>query len=150
MKIQEKIELSIREAMKEKNSDKLIALRSIKSEMLLESAKGVDKIISEEIFINIVTKLVKQRKDSAKIYIEQNRQDLADEELSQLKYIEVYLPKQISETEIILEVQAVIKQIGASNISDFGRCMGLLVKKLKGKADSSIVSRLLKGQLEKL
>ena len=100
MSIQEKINDEIKLSMKEKNVDKLSALRSVKSAILLELTKDGKTNMSDEIAIQIISKLVKQRKESASIFKSKNRLDLEKEELSQIKYLEIYLPKQLSEDEI--------------------------------------------------
>lgn len=147
MSIQEKINDEIKLSMKEKNVDKLSALRSVKSAILLELTKDGKTNMSDEIAIQIISKLVKQRKESASIFKSKNRLDLEKEELSQIKYLEVYLPKQLSEDEI--EEYIIIKLNEMNNVSlkDMGRLMGLLMKELSGKADGKIISKILKRKL---
>ncbi len=147
MSIQEKINDEIKLSMKEKNVDKLSALRSVKSAILLELTKDGKTNMSDEIAIQIISKLVKQRKESASIYKSKKRVDLEKEELSQIKYLEVYLPKQLSEDEI--EEYIIIKLNEMNNVSlkDMGRLMGLLMKELSGKADGKIISKILKRKL---
>ncbi|KRO55607.1 MAG: glutamyl-tRNA amidotransferase [Cryomorphaceae bacterium BACL11 MAG-121001-bin54] len=147
MSIQEQINNDIKEAMKAKNVDKLAALRAVKSAIMLEATKDGSSIVSDEVSLKLITKLVKQRKDSTAIYIEQKRQDLADDEINQLVYLEVYLPSQMGEDEVRKIVKEVIAQVGASSSSDIGKCMGPLMGRLNGKAEGSLISRLVREEL---
>ena len=147
MSIQEKINNEIKLSMKEKNVDKLAALRSVKSAILLELTKDGKTNMSDEIAIQIISKLVKQRKESASIFKSKNRLDLEKEELSQIKYLEVYLPKQLSEDEIEEYVRTKLNKIENISLKDMGRLMGLLMKELSGKADGKIISKILKRKL---
>ncbi len=147
MSIQEKINDEIKLSMKEKNVDKLSALRSVKSAILLELTKDGKTNMSDEIAIQIISKLVKQRKESASIFKSKNRLDLEKEELSQIKYLEVYLPKQLSEDEIEEYISIKLNGIDNFSLKDMGRLMGLLMKELSGKADGKIISKILKRKL---
>ena len=147
MSIQEKINDEIKLSMKEKNVDKLAALRSVKSAILLELTKDGKTNMSDEIAIQIISKLVKQRKESASIFKSKNRLDLEKEELSQIKYLEVYLPKQLSEDEIEEYIRTKLNEIENVSLKDMGRLMGLLMKELSGKADGKIISEILKRKL---
>ena len=147
MSIQEKINDEIKLSMKEKNVDKLSALRSVKSAILLELTKDGKTNMSDEIAIQIISKLVKQRKESASIFKSKNRLDLEKEELSQIKYLEVYLPKQLSEEEIEEHIRTKLNEIDNVSLKDMGRLMGLLMKELSGKADGKIISKILKRKL---
>jgi uncharacterized protein len=147
MSIQEQINNDIKEAMKAKNVDKLAALRAVKSAIMLEATKDGSSIVSDEVSLKLITKLVKQRKDSTAIYIEQKRQDLADDEINQLVYLEGYLPSQMGEDEVRKIVKEVIVQVGASSSSDIGKCMGPLMGRLNGKAEGSLISRLVREEL---
>tara|TARA_B100001939_G_scaffold155411_1_gene134285 strand:+ start:16 stop:471 length:456 start_codon:yes stop_codon:yes gene_type:complete len=147
MSIQEKINNEIKLSMKEKNVDKLAALRSVKSAILLELTKDGKTNMSDEIAIQIISKLVKQRKESASIFRSKNRLDLEKEELSQIKYLEVYLPRQLSEDEIEDQIRMKLNEIDNVSLKDMGRLMGLLMKELSGKADGKIISEILKKQL---
>ena len=147
MSIQEKINNEIKLSMKEKNVDKLAALRSVKSAILLELTKDGKTNMSDEIAIQIISKLVKQRKESASIFKSKNRVDLEKEELSQIKYLEVYLPKQLSEDEIEEYISKKLNEIDNFSFKDMGRLMGLLMKELSGKADGKIISKILKRKL---
>ena len=147
MSIQEKINDEIKLSMKEKNVDKLSALRSVKSAILLELTKDGKTNMSDETAIQIISKLVKQRKESASIFKSKNRLDLEKEELSQIKYLEVYLPKQLSEDEIEEYIRTKLNKIDNISLKDMGRLMGLLMKELSGKADGKIISKILKRKL---
>ena len=147
MSIQEKINNEIKLSMKEKNVDKLSALRSVKSAILLELTKDGKTNMSDEIAIQIISKLVKQRKESASIFKSKNRLDLEKEELSQIKYLEVYLPKQLCEDEIEEYISIKLNEIDNFSLKDMGRLMGLLMKELSGKADGKIISKILRRKL---
>ena len=147
MSIQEKINNEIKLSMKEKNVDKLAALRSVKSAILLELTKDGKTNMNDEIAIQIISKLVKQRKESASIFKSKNRLDLEKEELSQIKYLEIYLPKQLSEDEIEEYIRTKLNEIENVSLKDMGRLMGLLIKELSGKADGKIISKILKREL---
>jgi uncharacterized protein YqeY len=147
MSIQDQINNDIKLAMKARDVDRLAALRAVKSALMLEATKDGSTLVSDEVSLKIIAKLVKQRKDSAAIYMEQNRQDLADDENNQLVHLEGYLPAQMSEEEVRNIVQEVIAQVGASSPADMGKCMGPLMGRLNGKADGSLISRLVKEEL---
>jgi hypothetical protein len=147
MSVQDQITNDITEAMKARNVDKLAALRAVKSAIMLEATKDGSTTVTDDVCLKIIAKLVKQRKDSAAIFTEQNRQDLVDDEINQLSYLEGYLPAQMSEEEVRKVVKEVIDQIGASSPADMGKCMGPLIGKLKGKADGSLISKLVKEEL---
>ena len=147
MTLQEKINIDIREAMKEKNVDKLAALRSVKSAIMLESTKKGISQVSDVISVKLIAKLVKQRKDSAIIYENQDRHDLAVDEINQMKFLEFYLPAQMNDDQIKTVVKEVIRKSGANSMKDMGKCMGILISKLDGVADSSTISKLVKQEL---
>ena len=147
MSVQEQINNDIKNAMKAKNADKLAALRAVKSAIMLEATKEGIATVSDEVSLKLIAKLVKQRKDSSAIFIEQNRQDLADDEINQLAYLEGYLPAQMGEDEVKKIVKEVIAQIGASSSADIGKCMGLLMGRLNGKAEGALISKLVREEL---
>ena len=149
MSIQEKINNEIKLSMKEKNVDKLSALRSVKSAILLELTKDGKTNMSDEIAIQIISKLVKQRKESASIFKSKNRVDLEKEELAQIKYLVVYLPKQLSEDEIEERIKVKLNEIDNVSLKDMGRMMGLLMKEFSGKADGKMISMILKKKLSR-
>ena len=148
MSLIDKISESIKIAMREKDSIKLESLRAIKSSLLLsQTEKGKKGEISESEEIQILQKLVKQRKDSAQIYKTQNRNELAELEISQSKYIEEFLPDQISEDELIKIIQSIINKSGATGMKDMGKVMGIASKELLGKADGKTISSLVRNLL---
>ena len=135
-------------AMKAKDSVALTSLRSIKSEILKAKTSGdFSGEMTEAEELKLVQKLVKQRKDSAKLYHEQNREDLAEEELNEVKILEEFLPEQMSEDDIKKEVKAIIEQLGASSMKDMGKVMGMATKKFAGKAEGAVISKIVKQEL---
>ncbi|MCE2742405.1 MAG: GatB/YqeY domain-containing protein [Fluviicola sp.] len=128
--------------------ERLAALRDIKSKLLLEATSGSGEV-SEEAAMKIVLKLHKQRMETYTLYVEQNREDLAADELFQAKVIEEYMPKMMSEDEIRAEVTAAIASTGAASPQDMGKVMGVLTGKLAGKADGKVISTLVKEALSK-
>lgn len=147
MNLTDQINADIKGAMLAKEKEKLAALRAIKSALLLEATKGGNDGVSEEAGQKILQKLLKQRKESADLYIQQGRQDLADEELAQATYIEPYLPAQMSEDEVKSIVDSTITELGVSSPAEMGKIMGVLMKKLAGQADGKLISKLVKETL---
>lgn len=147
MTIQEQINNDIKEAMKVKNVDALAALRAAKSAIMLEATKDGATIVADTDSLKLIAKLVKQRKDSAAIFIEQDRKDLADDEIRQLVYLEKYLPAQMDKDDVRKIVKEVILDLAASSPSDIGRCMGVLMGRLNGKADGSLISTIVREEL---
>lgn len=148
MSIQEQINEDIKSAMKTGQKDKLMALRDIKSKLLLEMTKeGGDNAVDDTKSIQILTKLFKQRQESIEIYKAQNRADLLEEEQKQADVIAAYLPKQLTKEEIEKEVQSIISQVGATSPSDLGKVMGVASKHFAGKADGKLVSEIVKALL---
>jgi len=144
----DKISESIKTAMKQKNVQVLESLRAIKSALLLEKTqKGASSEIAKEDEIKILQKLVKQRKESADIYISQNRNELAEVEINQSKIIEGFLPEQISSEEIEIIITDIIKEIGAEGMKDMGKVMGMASAKLSGKADGKTISNIVRAKL---
>lgn len=147
MSLQEKVMDAMKSAMKDKDQTALAALRAIKSEILLAQTSGSDATMTDADEIKILSKLVKQRKDSAAIYAEQNRPDLAEPELAQAEVISKFLPEQLSEEEIGKAIDAIISQTGASGMKDMGKVMGMASSQLAGKADGKTISMIVKGKL---
>ena len=147
MSVQDQITSDIKDAMKARNVDKLAALRAVKSAIMLEATKDGSALVSDEVSLRLIAKLVKQRKDSAIIFEEQNRPDLVVDEVNQLAYLEPYLPSQMKEEEVRQIVKEVIESVGASSPADIGKCMGPLMGRLDGKADGSLISKLVKEEL---
>ena len=148
MKLIEKISSSIISAMKEKNVDELESLRAIKSALLLaQTQKGSDGNIKESDEIKILQKLVKQRKESAEIYKNQNRLELADIEVKQSKIIERFLPVHMNFEDLEKLIVEIINQTGAQGIKDMGKVMGIASVKLSGKADGKTISNIVRSKL---
>ncbi|MDC0302516.1 GatB/YqeY domain-containing protein [bacterium] len=143
----DKINKSIKEAMIAKDKVRLATLRDIKSKLLLEATSGNGTDVTDDVAAKICLKLYKQRKETHQLYIEQNREDLASEELAQATVIEEFLPKMLSEKEVQEEVLAAIQELNANNMSDMGKVMGYLSKKLAGKADGKLLSSLVRQGL---
>ena len=134
--------------MKSKDQTSLRSLRAIKSAIIVhKTQKGSSDEITNEDELKILQKLVKQRKDSADIYQTQGRIDLAQPELDEIKVIEQFLPESISEDEIESEVKKVIDQTGAEGMKDMGKVMGIITKKLMGKADGKTISTIVRNNL---
>ena len=135
-------------AMKEKNSVALQSLRAVKAAILLaQTESGAKTELTETEEIKLVQKLVKQRKDSAVIYAEQGRNDLADPELEEAAVLEQFLPKQLGEEEIAKIVDEIIAQTGASSMKDMGKVMGMANSTLAGRADGKTISGVVKSRL---
>ena len=143
----DKINKSIKEAMIAKDKNRLATLRDIKSKLLLEATSGGGSDVSDEVAAKICLKLYKQRKETHQLYIDQKREDLAAEELAQAAVIEEFLPKMLSEDEIIVEVSEAISLLGANGMQDMGKVMGHLSKKMAGKADGKLISEHVRKQL---
>lgn len=143
--LEEKINADIKQAMLNKEKNVLESLRAIKAAiLLLKTGKGE---VNEAAELATLQKLVKQRKESAEIFNQQNRSDLAEAELFQASIIERYLPKQMSKDEIEAAVKAIIGEVGASSAKDMGRVMGIASKKFAGTADNKVVAEIVKGLL---
>lgn len=150
MSIQEQINEDIKSAMKAGEKDKLMALRDIKSKLLLEMTKeGGDGSVEDSKAIVILNKLFKQRAEAIEIYKTQNRPDLLEEEQKQADVIAAYLPAQMSEQELELAVSQFIEQTGANSPADMGKVMGVASKALAGKADGKAISEMVKKLLSK-
>jgi uncharacterized protein YqeY len=148
MNLAEKINEGIKEAMKAKDTDRLRALRGIKSAfLLLQTAEGVTEV-TEDMYLKSLQKLAKQRKDSLEIYEQQNREDLAQIERVELKYIEEYLPAQLDEATVKAKIQEIITQQGVSGPAAMGKIMPLAMKELGSQADGKLISNLVKELLK--
>ena len=138
----------MKEAMKSKDTVALESLRAIKSEILLAQTKsGASEDLTKEEEIKLLQKLVKQRKDSAALYLEQDRNDLAAPELAQVEIIAQFLPEQMSEDELKSIIATIITTVGASSMKDMGKVMGMASKQLAGKADGKAISAVVKELL---
>lgn len=150
MELEKLINDDIKQAMLARDKEKLEALRAIKAALLLEKT-GKDTTSGEipaGVELKMLQKLVKQRRESADIYISQNRQDLADQEIFQSTIIEKYLPEQMSEEDVKAILVDIIARVGAKEQKDLGKVMGLASKELAGKADNKTISRITKSLLE--
>ena len=148
MGLQDQVMEQMKAAMKAKDKIALESLRAIKSALLLaqtETGSGAEMSTEDE--VRLVQKLVKQRKDSAAIFIQQGRQDLADPELAQIAIIEQFLPEQLSEEAIEKVVVQTIAETGASGMKDMGRVMAMVSTALAGKADGKTISTIVKRKL---
>lgn len=147
MSLEERINADIKKAMLAKDREKLDSLRAIKAAILLIKTSKSGTEVSEQEEIQTLQRLVKQRKEAALTYKEQNRQELYDVEMSQAAIIEQYLPQQLSEEEIRQTLQTIIKDLGVTSPKDMGRVMGAAQKQFAGKADNKVVSQLIKELL---
>ena len=144
MNLKNTIDNQIKEAMLSKSKDRLIPLRAIKSAILLEEKNGKADNINE---IQLLMKLIKQRKDSLTLYNEQKREDLAKKEESEILIIEEFLPKQLDDNELSKEIDNIISFSEATSIKEMGKIMGIATKKLSGKADNSRIAKIIKEKL---
>ncbi|WP_372801885.1 GatB/YqeY domain-containing protein [Lutibacter sp.] len=148
MSLQEMIMVKLKEAMKTKNTVALESLRAIKSEILLAQTKsGASESLNEEEEIKLLQRLVKQRKDSAAVYEEQGREDLAAPELAQIEIISQFLPEQMNEEDLKNIIAGIIEKVGATSMKDMGKVMGIASKELAGKADGKAISTAVKQLL---
>ncbi|HXH18161.1 MAG TPA: GatB/YqeY domain-containing protein [Chitinophagales bacterium] len=148
MSLEQKVMTAMKEAMLAKNEGALRGLRAIKSAILLaKTAEGASKELTEEQEIQMLQKLIKQRKDSLAIFEQQKRDDLAKKEREEIEVIEKFLPKQLSADELKEVIRKIIAETGASGIKDMGKVMGVAVKQLAGKADNKTVSEVVKAML---
>lgn len=148
MDLFDRISEDIKKAMLAKERVRLEALRGIKKEFLeAKTAKGGDGTLSDEAATKVLVKMAKQRRESAAIYKEQNRQDLADGELAEVAVIEEYLPKQLTEEELTAELKKIIAEVGATDAKMMGKVMGVASKALAGRADGRAISAKVKELL---
>ncbi|MDA3880794.1 MAG: GatB/YqeY domain-containing protein [Prolixibacteraceae bacterium] len=149
MAIFDNVNNGIKEAMKAKDKVRLEALRGIKKVMLeAKTAEGASRELSDVDALKIITKLAKQGKDSATIYQEQGRDDLAQAELDQVAVFDEFLPEMMSDAEIETAVKAIIEKTGASGMKDMGKVMGVATKELAGKADGKVISEKVRSLLQ--
>ncbi len=148
MSLSTEVMTQMKAAMKSKDQNALTSLRAIKSAILMaQTESGAKEELTEEQELKLLQKLVKQRKDSAAIFTEQNRSDLAEPEIAQAEVISRFLPAQMTETEIEAVVSEVIAQTGAQGMKDMGKVMGMVNGKVAGKADGSTVAKVVKAKL---
>jgi uncharacterized protein len=148
MSLQQDIMTALKEAMKAKDQTALTALRAVKSAILLaQTESGAKEELTEEQELKILQKQVKQRKDSAAIYLEQGREDLASPELAEAEVINQFLPEALSDEAIAKVVVDAIKKLGAEGMKDMGKVMGVVSQELAGKADGKTISNMVKAKL---
>ena len=147
MSMEQQIQQDIKAAMLAKEKTRLESLRAIKAAILLAKTADGSESIADEAVVKIIQKLVKQRKETAEIYKQQNREELAAQELAEAAAMEVYHPKQLSEEELEAELKKIIAQVGATGPQDMGKVMGTATKALAGKADGKAISALVKKLL---
>lgn len=148
MSLQKEVMTALKEAMKSKDQTALTALRAVKSEILLaQTESGAKEELTEEQELKILQKQVKQRKDSASVYLEQNREDLAAPELAEAEVIAQFLPEALDEEAIEKVVIDVIDKVRANGMKDMGKVMGIVSKELAGKADGKTISTIVKAKL---
>jgi uncharacterized protein YqeY len=143
MSLELEIMAKLKDAMKAKDEAALRGLRAIKAALLLMKTSGNDQITKED-ELKMLQKLVKQRQDSLAIFQQQSRADLAEKEIEEIKIIEQFLPKQMTEDEIKIAIKEIISEVGATGIQDLGKVMGVATKKLAGRADGKIISAFTK------
>jgi len=148
MDLENKINESIKDSMKTKDIIRLESLRAIKSAILLEKTKtGSKDQVDEEIIHKILQKMVKQRNESAKIFNDQNRNELAKIEISQAKIISEFLPDQLSEIELSVLIDSVIKDLNAESMKDMGKVISVVNQEASGKAEGRIIAEMVKSKL---
>lgn len=148
MSLQQEVMTALKEAMKAKDQTALTALRAVKSAILLaQTESGAKEDLTEEQELKILQKQVKQRKDSAAIYIDQGREDLAAPELAEAEVISQFLPEALSDEEIEKVVVMAIDKVGAESMKDMGKVMGMVSKELAGRADGKTISNIVKAKL---
>ena len=147
MSLQDSVMTALKTAMKSKDTVALTALRSVKSAILIAQTSGANPVMTEEDEFKLLQKLVKQRRDSATIFTEQNRLDLAEPELAEVEVISQFLPQMLEASEVEKVVVETINSLGASGMKDMGRVMGVVSKTLAGKTDGKTISTLVKAKL---
>jgi len=148
MSLKQDVMTAMKAAMKEKDQTALTALRAVKSAILLaQTESGAKEELTEEQELKILQKLVKQRKDSAAIYLEQDRKDLALPEIDEAEVISQFLPEALSEEEIEKVVVMTIEELGAEGMKDMGKVMGVVSKELAGQADGKTISNIVRAKL---
>lgn len=142
----ERIDNDIKEAMKAKEQEKLLALRAIKAELLLLKTSGKEQVTDDDV-LKALQKMVKQRQQSADVFKEQNRLDLYEKEMKEVQFIKPYLPEEMSDEQLEIVLKEIISSVGATSAKDMGKVMGLATKQLQGKADGKKISEIVKKLL---
>ena len=144
MTLEERITTDLKAAMRAKDQAALRGIRAIKNELLLAKTDGTGQAMDKDREIKILTKLVKQRKDSLQIYEEQNREDLAQTEREEIEVISRYLPQQLTDEELTAAVKAIVAETGAGSMRDMGKVMGIANQRLAGKAEGKAIAAKVK------
>jgi hypothetical protein len=148
MTLEQQIQEDIKAAMKAKDAVAMAAVRAVKNEILLfKTAEGGSKDVTDGDVMKMIQKLIKQRKETAQIYVDNGRQELADNELAEAGVMERYLPKQLSHEELEARIKEIIAETGATSIKDMGKVMGVATKRLAGVADGRAISSAVKTLL---
>ncbi len=148
MDLIERVSEDIKSAMRARDQITLNALRGLKKELIeAKTAKSVDAVLSEEEGLKIMQKMVKQRKDTAEIYREQNRPDLMEQELAEANVVAIYLPAQMSEEDLVSAIKEIIARTGVTSAKEIGKVMGIASKELAGKTEGREISRVAKELL---
>ncbi len=148
MSLFDQIGEDIKAAMLARDKVKLEALRNIKKVLLeAKTAKSGSEELTDEAAVTVIMKLAKQGKDSAEIYRQQNRPELCEEELAQVKVFEAYLPKQMNDEELTVAIKAIIERVGATTVKEMGKVMGIASKELAGKVEGRLISEKVKSLL---
>ena len=148
MALKQQIQEDIKAAMKAHDAVAMAAVRAVKNEILLfKTAEGGSKDVTDGDILKMIQKLVKQRKETAQVYVDNGRQELADNELAEAAVMERYLPKQLSPEELEVRIKEIIAETGATSIKDMGKVMGVASKRLAGLADGRAISTAVKAQL---
>ena len=145
----EQISSDIVAAMKAKDKVRLLALRNVKKYFIeAKTAPGSNDELTDEAAMKVLAKLAKQGRDTAQIYLSQNRADLAEDEMKQVRVIEEYLPKQMEDDELRAALSEIIAEVGATTARDMGKVMGVATKRLAGKAEGRAISEMVKSLLQ--
>lgn len=146
MNLLDRLNVDMKEAMKNKEKQKLSVIRMVKSALQNESIKLGNELTDEDA-LTVLNRELKQRKDSLHEFEKANREDLADKVRDEISILEVYMPEQLSEEEVSEIVKATISEVGAASKADMGKVMGAIMPKVKGKADGGLVNRLVQQHL---
>ncbi len=147
MSLLERLNNDMKQAMKNKEKDKLSVIRMLKASLQNEALKLRKDVLTEDEDLTVLSRELKQRKDSLQEFSNAGREDLVEKVQSEIKYVEVYMPQQLTEEEVASIVKETIQNVGASSKADMGKVMGALMPKLKGKADGALVNRLVQQHL---
>ena len=148
MALEQQIQEDIKAAMKAKDAVAMAAVRAVKNEILLfKTAEGGSKDVTDGDVLKMIQKLIKQRKETAQVYTDNNRPELAENELAEAAVMERYLPKQLSTEELEAKIREIIAEVGATSIKDMGKVMGAATKSLAGTADGRAISAVVKSLL---